>query len=117
MCFCQHSLGKVRELAVTQLFPEGGSLGLVLPPALSEWTTQQMRNGEFRGWGYGDMRWAELGVQTRCPSLALAPEGVEVLPNTTLEKTEFKNGKVCVTTNSGQEVGHMTESRSHDVHM
>ena len=41
-----------------------------------------------------------------CP----CPEGVEVLPNTTLEKVEYKNGKVYATTNSGQEVGHMTES-------
>ena len=33
-------------------------------------------------------------------------EGVEVIPNTTLEKAEFQNEKVCLTTNSGQKVGH-----------
>ena len=32
---------------MTQLFPEGGNLGLLLPPALSEWTTQQVKNGEW----------------------------------------------------------------------
>ena len=51
--------------------------------------------------------WHVVGEQD---AVFLFPEGVAVLPNTTLEKAEYKNGKVCVTTSSGQEVGHVTGS-------
>lgn len=37
--------GKEKGVKITQIFPEAGILGLVLPNDLSKWTTEQVRNG------------------------------------------------------------------------
>ena len=39
-------LGRERGVKVTQLFPEVGNLGLVLPAELSKWTTGKVRKGQ-----------------------------------------------------------------------
>lgn len=69
------SLGKERGLSVTQVFPEGGNLGLVLPSDLCKWTTDKVRK-----------------------------VGVAVHPGTLISKAGVEEGKVKVTLSNGEEV-------------
>ena len=70
------TLGKARGLQVTQLFPEEGNLGLVLPTHLCKWTTGKVRQ-----------------------------EGVNVLPGTSVSKvTLSEDNKVKTTLTDGSEV-------------
>lgn len=69
------SRGKERGLSVTQMFPEGGNLGLVLPEHLCKWTTEKVRK-----------------------------EGVTVHPGTLISKASAENGKVKVTLDNGEEL-------------
>jgi len=39
------AIGKPNNLQITQVFPEVGNLGLVLPVELSKWTTDKVRKG------------------------------------------------------------------------
>ncbi len=39
--------GRDKGVKITQLFPEVGNLGLVLPEDLSKWTTEKVRKGKF----------------------------------------------------------------------
>lgn len=67
--------GKPRSLKVTQLFPEEGNLGLVLPTSLCKWTTDMVRK-----------------------------EGVTVLPGTTVAKVALaEDGKVEAVLSDGSE--------------
>ena len=68
-------LGKEHGLSVTQMFPEGGNLGLVLPKDLCKWTTEKVRK-----------------------------EGVTVHPGTLISKALVEDGKVKVTLDNGEEV-------------
>ncbi len=68
--------GKSRELKVTQLFPEEGNLGLILPTSLCKWTTDKVRQ-----------------------------EGVTVQPGTTVASLSLsEEGKVLATLSDGSEV-------------
>eukprot|EP00731_Ephydatia_muelleri_P030546 Em0022g60a len=69
------SRGKPRGLKVTQVFPEDGNLGLILPTTLCKWTTAKVRK-----------------------------EGVEVLPNTVLKGVALEGEKVKLTTQDDREV-------------
>lgn len=70
------STGKSRELKVTQMFPEEGNLGLVLPTSLCKWTMDKVRQ-----------------------------EGVTVLPGTTVATVALsEEGKVFATLSDGTEV-------------
>nr|CAL36989.1 programmed cell death 8/apoptosis inducing factor [Suberites domuncula] len=69
------SRGKERGLSVTQMFPEGGNLGLVLPNNLCQWTTDKVRK-----------------------------EGVKVHPGTLISKATVEEGKVKVTLTNGDEL-------------
>ena len=61
---------------MTQLFPEEGNLGLILPSSLCKWTTEKVRQ-----------------------------EGVTVLPGTTVSKIALsKDNKVVTTLSNGSEV-------------
>ena len=70
--------GKAHGLKVTQLFPEEGNLGLVLPTSLSKWTMDKVRQ-----------------------------EGVTVLPGTTVSQVVLseEEGKVVASLSDGNEVG------------
>ena len=75
VCLSPHA-GKARELQVTQLFPEEGNLGLVLPTSLCKWTTEMVRK-----------------------------EGVTVLPGTTVSGVALaEDGKVTAALSNGSEV-------------
>lgn len=75
-----HCTGKSRGLKVTQLFPEEGNLGLVLPTSLCKWTTDMVRE-----------------------------EGVTVLPETTVSKLGLsEEGKVTAELSDGSEVSHVS---------
>ena len=67
--------GKQRGLKVTQLFPEEGNLGLVLPKELCKWTTDKVRK-----------------------------EGIEVHPGNTVESAVVEDGRVKVKLSGGEEV-------------
>ncbi|KAL5459881.1 hypothetical protein EMCRGX_G033268 [Ephydatia muelleri] len=69
------SRGKPRGLKVTQVFPEDGNLGLILPTTLCKWTTAKVRK-----------------------------EGVEVLPNTVLKGVALEGEKVKLTTQDDREI-------------
>lgn len=70
------SRGKSHNLQITQVFPEVGNLGLVLPKELSKWTTEKVRK-----------------------------EGVTVLPGVGVSSAEVTNdNKLLVKLSSGQEV-------------
>lgn len=76
LCRATFILGKARALQVTQLFPEEGNLGLVLPTHLCKWTTDKVRL-----------------------------EGVNVLPGTTVSNIALsEEGKVKTTLSDGSEV-------------
>ena len=62
-------------MSVTQIFPEGGNLGLVLPSDLCKWTTDKVRK-----------------------------VGVAVHPGTLISKAGVEEGKVKVTLSNGEEV-------------
>ncbi len=64
-------------MQVTQLFPEEGNLGLVLPTSLCKWTTDKVRL-----------------------------EGVTVLPNTTVSKVAMaeEGEKIVASLSDGSEV-------------
>lgn len=64
-----------KQFSVTQLFPEKGNMAKVLPEYLSQWTTEKVKS-----------------------------EGVTVLPNTRLTSAKQANGKVILTTDSGQQI-------------
>lgn len=68
--------GRDTGLEVTQIFPESGNMGKVLPQYLSNWTTEKVRK-----------------------------EGVKVVPNSVLSATSFENGKVVLHLNNNQKVG------------
>ena len=72
---CINCIGRGRGLNVTQMFPEGGNLGLVLPNDLSQWTTDKVRK-----------------------------EGVKVHPGTLISKATVEEEKVKVTLTNGEEV-------------
>lgn len=68
--------GKSHGLKVTQLFPEDGNLGLVLPTSLCKWTTDKVRQ-----------------------------EGVAVFPGNTVSKVALsEEGRVEATLSNGTEV-------------
>lgn len=68
-------IGKSQALKVTQLFPEEGNLGLVLPTSLCKWTTDMVRR-----------------------------EGVTVLPGTTVAKIALaEDGRVDAVLSDGSE--------------
>ncbi|KAK3731899.1 hypothetical protein RRG08_043233 [Elysia crispata] len=66
---------KKSGLKVYQLFPESGNMGKVLPEYLSKWTTRKVEN-----------------------------EGVEVLSNHSVNKADFVDGKVVLSTKEGKSV-------------
>ncbi|RUS73496.1 hypothetical protein EGW08_018736 [Elysia chlorotica] len=66
---------KKSGLKVYQLFPENGNMGKVLPEYLSKWTTRKVEN-----------------------------EGVEVLSNNSVNKADFVDGKVVLSTKEGKTV-------------
>lgn len=69
-------LGKARGLEVTQVFPEEGNLGLVLPTHLCKWTTEKVRQ-----------------------------EGVKIVPNTLVSSVAMsEEGRVKVSLSNGSEV-------------
>ena len=41
-------IGREKNVKISQLFPEVGNLGLVLPEDLSKWTTEKVRKGQQR---------------------------------------------------------------------
>lgn len=67
--------GRDIGLEVTQIFPESGNMGKVLPQYLSNWTTEKVRK-----------------------------EGVKVVPNSVLSATSFENGNVVLHLNNNQKV-------------
>ena len=77
------SPGKECGLSVTQIFPEGGNLGLVLPSDLCQWTTDKVRQ-----------------------------EGVTVHPGTLLSTASLDEGKVKVTLSNGEVVSYRVSKTS-----
>lgn len=67
--------GKKTGMNVLQIFPEDGNMGRVLPKYLTEWTTNKVRK-----------------------------EGVNVIPNSTVEHVSFKDNQVNLRLNSGEEL-------------
>lgn len=67
--------GKKTGMSVLQIFPEDGNMGRVLPKYLTEWTTNKVRK-----------------------------EGVNVIPNSTVEHVSFKDNQVNLRLNSGEEL-------------
>ena len=43
---CYYGLGRDKNVKISQVFPEVGNLGLVLPKDLSKWTTEKVRKGQ-----------------------------------------------------------------------
>ncbi|CAB3980729.1 apoptosis-inducing factor 1, mitochondrial [Paramuricea clavata] len=60
---------------ITQIFPEEGNMGRILPGYLSKWTTE-----------------------------SVAKEGVNILPGCHVQDVKYKNKKVVLTLNSGKEL-------------
>uniref|UniRef100_A0A914XKL1 Apoptosis-inducing factor 1, mitochondrial n=1 Tax=Plectus sambesii TaxID=2011161 RepID=A0A914XKL1_9BILA len=67
--------GRDSGLEVTQVFPESGNMGKVLPQYLSNWTTEKVRR-----------------------------EGVKVVPKSVLTATSFEKGQVILHLNTGEKV-------------
>ncbi|XP_031636825.1 apoptosis-inducing factor 1, mitochondrial-like [Contarinia nasturtii] len=67
--------GENKNLKVHQVFHEKGNMGKVLPEFLSEWTTERVRE-----------------------------EGVDVIPNTEVEKVDLVNNEVKLTLKNGQTI-------------
>ncbi|KAL9971677.1 hypothetical protein ACROYT_G017875 [Oculina patagonica] len=67
--------GKKSGMNVVQIFPEDGNMGRVLPKYLTEWTTNKVRK-----------------------------EGVDVIPNSTVEHVSFRGGRVNLRLNNGNEI-------------
>lgn len=67
--------GKKSGMSVVQIFPEDGNMGRVLPKYLTEWTTNKVRK-----------------------------EGVNVIPNSTVEHVSFQENQVQLRLNHGEEV-------------
>lgn len=57
--------GRSHKLKVTQVFPEKGMMGLVLPEYLSDWTTQHVK----KGGNFGKRLKIELGVAVKSQRL------------------------------------------------
>ncbi|XP_068702533.1 apoptosis-inducing factor 1, mitochondrial-like isoform X1 [Montipora foliosa] len=67
--------GKKTGMNIAQIFPEDGNMGKVLPKYLTEWTTNKVRK-----------------------------EGVNVIPNSTVEHVSYSNDKVHLRLNHGEEL-------------
>jgi programmed cell death 8 (apoptosis-inducing factor) len=67
--------GRDTGLEVTQIFPESGNMGKVLPEYLSNWTTEKLRK-----------------------------EGVKVVNNSVVTATAIENGKVVLHLNTGRQI-------------
>lgn len=67
--------GKKTGMNVSQIYPEDGNMGKVLPKYLTEWTTNKVRK-----------------------------EGVNVIPNSTVEHVSYKDDQVHLRLNNGEEL-------------
>lgn len=75
-----HFTAKTNKGKVTQVYPESGNMGKVLPEYLSKWTTQKVKS-----------------------------EGADIIPNSYVKGVSTNDeGKVVLTLNTGVEVRFLT---------